>query len=375
MELINIDRKYNKYIFAFDNGKLASVDVESKEYIGVTGKTVKTIPTSIPDNFKGLLRDMMYYGFDRCGKIYVDRIISMTDISITTKINFSLIVSKFWYDSNWYTENWKTIIKIIRDCDKSHNYPLGHEFYNIIMRERIKDIIVKYNLESIADYIDPNYPNFLHIKAFRSAIRHLAINPYIKAQEAVKNMLNCDDERIIAERYGIKFTKYNVKSEINKLYTKMQQITEYLKYMNINDYQFSNIERDYNDIKTMYETNKTEIDNRKFSENQTKYNLEYSDENYHVFVPTSRSDLANIGRSFNNCANSWEWQHRLSYGKYLLVVIRDNKTNFNRVCCDIETETLKIDQYKGKNNYNIHDESLKEFKQKYQNYLNTIKGE
>ena len=45
------------------------------------------------------------------------------------------------------------------------------------------------------------------------------------------------------------------------------------------------------------------------------------------------------------------------------------------VCCDMDAENLKICQYLAKCNEGVKKGSLLNFKEEYQSYLNTIKGE
>lgn len=380
MELANIVRKMDKYEFSFDNGKFASVDVEAKEFIGTTGKQIKSIPQSIPCEMRDYLK-MRLRDNDNNLKEIVDRILSLADVNLDVKLFyvgfFSVVPTYLFINQMLEKSEWKILLQVIREETEIHGnycYYRTNELKQKMNLIKLKPIIEKYNLQEYAEYINLNYPQFLEIKAFRSALRHTCKDPYEKYQNQVKAILNCDDEKILRDCCGIEFKKYNIQSEVSKLYSGMRKAEEYRTKLNLENFEYTNIERDMKNLETMYKAEKTKIDDRFFANNQSKYNLNYENEQYKVYVPMNRKELAKIGNWFHNCANAWEWDTRLCDGSYFIVAILD-KNNERLVCCDICANNMKIEQYKGKYNSIITDKSLNAFKKEYQSHLDGLKGE
>ena len=377
MSYISITRERNKYIFTFANGKVASVDLDNhtNPFVGVSGKTTKNISTSINGVMKSILENACHHwaGYTFQNKEYIDRIISLPDISVKVKESYITMIYNCRADDEWYNKEWRTIVEMMRKAEQEQDYHI-FDLYDSIERVKLQKVLEKYNLQDCQEYIDLFHLDFLEVKAFRSALRNTCKDKYKKAQKAIMEMFGTEDERALEENFGVCFRKYNTKYHVRRLYETMMQAEEYRKRIGLNDFVYTNIERDYNNLRTIYETEKTRIDNEFFARNQNKYNLSFEDGRYKIYVPKTREELQNIGETFSNCANGWEWNNRLSKGAFALVVVTMKDSENYRVCCDIDLRTMEISQYYEKYNTNVKAESLLTFKQKYQEYLKTLKA-
>ena len=140
------------------------------------------------------------------------------------------------------------------------------------------------------------------------------------------------------------------------------------------DYQFTNIERDYQKLFIMANKNAWADDNVYFGEKQSQAydKLHFENEKFETFVPTTREELAEYGFAFNNCLNKWEWENRLRYDNYYCVIVLSKETKEPLVCVDIKkhsNSTWTVDQYYGKSNNNITNKDLLAFKEAFQKHL------
>lgn len=377
MSYVSITRERNKYIFTFENGKVASVDLDNhaNPFVGVSGKTTKNISTSIYGVMKSILENACHHwaGYTFKNKEYIDRIISLPDISINVKESYIKMIYTCNADDEWYNKEWRTIIEMMRKAEQEQDFHI-FDLYDNIERTKLQKMLEKYNLQDCQEYIDLFHLDFLEIKAFRSALRNACKDKYKKAQKAIMEMFGTEDERALEENFGICFRRYNTKYHIRILYETMMQAEEYRKRIGLNDFTYTNIERDCVNLRTIYETEKTRIDNEFFARNQNKYNLSFEDNRYKIYVPKTREELQKIGDAFGNCANGWEWNNRLSKGTFALVVVMMKNSENYRVCCDIDLRTMEISQYYEKYNNYVSSETLLTFRQKYQEYLKTLRA-
>lgn len=374
--VIAITRERNKYIFSLDNGKVASVDLDNHAhpFIGVSGKETKNIPSSIRGVMASILENAChhYNDYTFTNKEYIDRIISLPDISLNIKELYIKMIYNCNADNTWFNAEWRGIIEMMRRAEQEQDFRV-FDLFDTIEQAKVKKLITKYNLEDCSQWIDIHHLDYLEIKAFRSALRTACKDKYEKARRAVMELFETEDENRLEENFGIRFARYDKRYHVRKLYDLMTGAEAYRVKIGLTDYQYTNIERDYETLRARYEQEKTRIDNEFFARNQRKYNLSFESGNYKIFVPTSREELSKIGDYFSNCANTWEWNSRLSNGAFALVVVMVKNSENYRVCCDIDLKTMVISQYYGRYNESVRTESLLTFKQKYQEYLDTLR--
>lgn len=376
MTCISITREMNKYTFTFDNGKTASVNLDNHvhPFIGVSGKEITNISTSI----KGIMRTILENAAYRWGdftfknKEYIDRVISLPNISLPIKEAYITMIYDCACNETWFNKEWRTIINMMKKSEQEGNERIFDLFHEIEM-QKLSKTIEKYNLQDCKNYIDLCHINFLEIKAFRSALRTVCKDKYEKAQKAVMKLFETENKDLLAENFGIFFKKYDTQYHVNKLYSTMERAENYRIKMGLETFEYTNIERDYINLKTTYEREKTRIDNEFFARNQERKNLSFEYGDYKIYIPKTREELNEIGNFFHNCANGWEWDSRLSCGNYALVVVTTKKEENFCICCDIDLLNMEISQYLEQYNRRPYEDSLNIFRKKYQEYLNTLR--
>ena len=373
--IINITRNRNIYVFHLDTGKCITAYLENPfRIIGISGKNLSTRPKQINERIGNAFIDAVSEHRDIINREYVDRIISLPDISISVKI--------FAMECLFYSEfgeprptlpAWKNTLALLRKWNANpDNLPSVDYMDNLVNRDLMANALEQYGLAQFASLIQPSLrPYIKSCKAFRSALRNATTDHFAEAQAKVKELFNVDETEL-KYLFGISFHQYNVEAEICEVCRKMLRIIEILDKLEITDYKIENINRAYADLEARYKAERTERENRTFRASQTTHNLFYENDRYYIRVPLTRDECAEIGDHFHNCVNSFEWNSYLSYGTRYLVVVCDKITNEMLVCVDIMPNSMTINQFYGKYNEHINDSNLLDFRNEYQFYLSLL---
>lgn len=398
------------YTITYANGVTFSIDIANGILYGKTGKPIKNrAPYMIGNPFINLLFDQYRYAKDGwifctefTNRIFIDRLISLPETTIDNDLKDTYIhlFAADHYPYNNDTKERERLWKVFMDMVKNHKDELGNylptDGYNCWFKEMIKQFecsctLKKYGFEKLYEYFvryssarfDKEYFSY---KAYREALKHIINNKYDMAKEKVAELFGTDDEDILKEVYGIRFFEYDYYRAIDNVNDKMRNIFDYIDRLHLENYKLTNLDRDYDALKMRYEEEKTKVDNAFFKKNQTKYDLHFENDDFETYVPTTRQELEEIGKTFSNCANGWEWNRRLSGGRYYLVVVQDKATKAPLVCCDIENPYeeahLHISQYLAYGNDEVNKSfkdqtivsKLTSFKAEYQLYLYNLKG-
>ena len=373
-------REKNIYTFVLENGKKVIFNLDNHEITGVSGKIVKTMPNNVNDIH--MAREL-YNACKKNSYVYTthreifDRLFSLPKGSFVAK-NEVIFLLNHTSSTKFALDNWKTILDYIENPEK-YDFLLDY-WYGIERLVEIKEIIEvakKYNMENFIKIIDKSHcKDLLKDKIFRKEFKKITQqkNKYESFQQAVCELAGTTDEDFIRKNFGISFIEYNMEHELYNLSFKYRVLKKMLKLLGMEDFKIRNIEEDYNYIEPIYNDKRDKIEDENFCKNQTEYNLNYENDFYKIFIPTNRKELREIGNAFHNCANGHEWKVFLEKGFRKLVAVVDKATNKMEVCCDMDSENLQICQYLGYCNTTINNEMLLNFKEEYQEYLNTIKG-
>lgn len=372
-------RERNIYTFITDNGKKVIFDTEKNEVIGTSGKSVKNIPAAVNDSymarflFKACKNNKEQYNNNR--EVF-DRVFTIPKGTFETRDAVIRVLNNS-RNAEVALENWKIIVDYIENPE---NYDEILPFYNdieqLVKINRTIETARKYNLTEYTRYIfNTDCVEYLEDKIFRKTFRETVKNKYASFKQAVCELAGTTDENILYYRYGVSFTSYDVLYHINQLVCRYRELKNKLKILGMEDFTIRNINEDYIYISDIYDKKEEEIENNCFKKNQTEYNLSFENDYYKIFIPLNREELKNIGSSFHNCANGHEWIHFLKNNLRKIVVVVEKETNKMVVCCDMNTEDLRIRQFLAPCNRAVSDESLKKFKKEYQDYLDTLVGE
>lgn len=377
---MEITRTYRIYTLTLDNNKKIMYNLDNNEVIGVSGKPIKNPPTYVDDSLTNLLYNLTKEKMNN-GKDWEEIVNRIISYEVNYEIKNILIRSLMYSDMEWVLKNWKKVLKGMLEMikDKCYlwrlmnsyddikiiltNYELMKKYADIFVNDKVKN----YFCKSI-------YTNFFTEKTFRDIIKKeiKKEKKFFENQNKVKEYLGTEDLNIIYRTYGIKFQDFDLYHHIDEITKKYARIKSLLNRMSMNNYKITDIYTDYNYIVSLYEKNKIENDNRYFKANQTEKNLFFENDEYKIYIPTSREELREIGNTFNNCANGHEWNVYLSGNYRKLVVVIDKKTEKYKVCCDISSYDGEICQYLIKNNRSVQSATLNNFKNEYQDYLTKI---
>lgn len=364
------ENDHDDYIFEIDGRKTVTIHVGKTRadmyVIGVSGKRLvhpcRTLGT-FGDSFQYISQYPLDYDWV-FGNI--QKIISLPTISVNLKAKLIQSLCYNLYDR----VEWKDLFAFIKDC----NEDTVDGYINIaenIRRGKVMKSLEKYGLSDYRQYVDFYRLEYFDYKAFREGFKNAIRDHYAAPQAAVLAALGVERDEL--PNLGIRFDTYHPDAAVSKLYDDMSTLLSLIKTMELNDYKITNVARDCAELRAKWDREKTEWENKIFKRSQTLKDFNFETENYKIFLPTTRSELAKIGSYFHNCANEWEWRNRLSKGTHALVVVVDKTDNEQKVCVDIQLETMQIGQYLGKCNRSITTKELRDFKKLYQEYLDTLK--
>ena len=391
-DLTDLTRKRDTYYLHMGN-KMYEVDIANKTIIGLSKKPIKSLPfeksplnetfliLTEKDNLPQWRKDDYKERFSRVREIF-DRIVALDDITVGKKIDIlQNLMRNDWSinEINFWNEKvgWKEVLSFL----KTENLNIISPYF---IKKELDRLIAKYNLDS--ERISPCFANrnfgdlsCLESKPFRASLKKLlnSWNSIEKARQKVLDFLQIDIE--LAEKIlcaDFKSKKQNdrkVTDSINNLIEQYKDIQTFIKKLGLESYKIENIENDYNYLKSLWEAKRVEIENKRFLENQTLYNLHFENDDYEITIPKTYQDCTAIGKIFHNCAGGWEWNTRLINGDYFLVCVKDKKSDKFVVCVDIQKSSMIIGQYLKPYNDRVTEQSLLDFETVYQDYLLKLK--
>ena len=374
--ITNITRNRNTYTIDLDTGRHIVAYLERPfRVIGVSGRELTNAPKQISATIGNALVAAAAGHRDIRNREYIDRIISLPDIVIAVKV-FAMECILY---ANWGEEHnmpeWKDTLALLRKWSANlATLPNEVDYLDNIVGKAVgRETLEKYGLTDFAPYIPANlYPYIKTCKAFRSALRTAAQDRFAEPQAKVKELFGMDNEEEITRLFGIRFYRYNARSEIDEVCRKMKRIVDYISKMGLTDYKVENLDRSLADLEARWYAERTERESRTFRAAQTTHNLYYENDRYYTRVPLNRGECKEIGDHFRNCVNTIEWDNYLRSGDRYLVVVCDKLTDEMLVCVDIIPQGMRVNQYYGYRNSYIEDPALVHFKNEYQEYLNGI---
>lgn len=381
--MFHIDRSYDKYTFTFENNRSIVIDINSTDpIIGVSGKPLKSKPIQLRESMVGSYIYTAYLNHEPNfpNRNYFDRIVSLPEFTDEQKENLLDIIVRM---NDCREEDWREFLRYIRngmlEAVRRESCFGFYSSLNAINRCKVYESCVKLGLEKLYRRICDANPLAMEVvlanKYLRKSFREVAKDKYAPMQTAIRQQFFGDlTEEEICAMYGVRFDIYNPTAHLGNMVNHLDECCKFCTRMNIDPkaYPFTNLHRDYESLKMRYEENQTRYQNEFFSRNQDRKNLYYENKEYEIYVPHSRQELNDIGLHFRNCANGWEWQHRLENGDFDLVVVRRKMDDRMMVCVDIKHDTMCIGQYYGVGNNDVREQALRDFRHEYQQYLNNL---
>ena len=391
--ITKITRERDSYFFYIDNKETHyTFEVNNGRILGQRNNCIRTNPFGtncgayfITALYNVTTQSEIYGTYDYLVmREYIDRIITSEDFTVREKLNICSAFCSYRYTlESFLKDNWKKVLNhlkthkdILQFESRIGNIPQEFE------KETVKELLSKYNIdgEILTQYTSvETCKTILETKPLRDATKAL-LKRAEKVEEvrtAILNAAGVPDADTLVFRYGISVT--NAEDAKKTLYNKIRYIPgayddclQYIRRMSLENFEFSeDIFADRRKLKELFQINQERVYIETFTKNQTP-NLFFEDDNYKIFIPTTYEQLIEIGKHFNNCAADYEWRNYLREGYRSLVVVVDKKDDKWVVCVDMLVSTHEIQQYYGKSNSNISKLPLRDFKEKYQEYLKTL---
>jgi hypothetical protein len=409
---MEINRTMNLYEITISTGKTIKVNLDPDDtYIkGVSGKKLKTYPRTGWSWYNADIVGVLFnFGLNKTNDWfnnnkdiildYLNRFVSLSDYDYQIRNMFFRLVQSELFSSGSFNE-WRLIVNLLKEAKKDSfklsvlkkmvgkdwcldEFKKYYELYTTVL-------VDYYTSDIVATFEDMNwagrYESFILYtkkhKAFREGIKHIYANKQKsdKIYETLADKFSelceglTDEEASRLTGISIRCC-YDVSRRIRDLVDKVDSCEYLIKELGIT-YKLTNIDNDVQFLNAKWKKEKTAIENARFAKNQSNPCLPFEDDNYRIYIPTTRDDLAKIGKTFSNCANGWEWDNRLRDGRYWLVVVVDKATNEMKVCVDIYCRDKDIGQYLlPYNHYVEYNNPLQAFREKYQHHLTTFKAE
>lgn len=376
-KIINITRNRDNYdITVVTEGKPekhAYYNIATNEKIGVSGRAVQSLRYD-----EGILLNILTtFYLNAKVREFCDRLISLPTFDYNRKNHICSIGIHPWNiakEVETILDNWKDFLEYAKADEINNTF----EKYiadkqtaaalDWIQDDEIKACINGMYYEHRLEFIKLTKK----YKSFRKAV-----NQQVKRKITIDNnrkklfeILNVDKDTLSRE-YGVKC--YNIMSSISQTLTDLTH--DYIRAdamiadMQI-DYEINDIKDALRDLASMKENKDNEI----FTKRQQTANLEYENEEFKIFVPTSRGDLAEYGNYFHNCLNGHEWDCYLSDGERYAVIVIDKTIDIPVICADIDCNNRKIHQYLKPFNRPLSsvDDRYRAFKAEYQQYLQKV---
>ena len=346
-----ITRKYDTYTYTREDGKTVVIDKDKNEAYGIRGNKVlmktaeKYFPNSLINALKYISSLFVSSYYKDYATEYLNRIVSLYPQSEQLDHVLSVVSVQTGARFVDEKENWKILQWFLKEqvsTTNDYQYP--------------SDILDKYFIHTTLKDFPPKTARVIATH-YRSSIEEV-----VKEHKVILNGLL----KLVNSLGDVGYTP-QLGHMCDKIYTigllHKRIPVEKRKFID-----YKNLDNAIRDLRTIA----YEQESVKFRENQTKYNLNFESEEYKIYVPTSRTELPEIGEYFSNCVNGHEWSWYLEDGLRFLVIVIDKKTNKRVICCDIDSGSFQIRQYLGKENQFIVQPELCEFKRAYQEYLNEL---
>jgi len=376
--IINITRNRDTYdITVVTDGrpeKHAYYNIATNEKIGISGKVVQALRYE-----EGILLNiLMGYYLNPKVREFCDRLISLPTFDYNKKnyiCQHSVSYYDIQHDMDVILNNWKDFLEYAKADE------ITTDFVSYLSNKKAASALDWIQDAEIKDMVKHMYNSarmaFIEMSQKYKSFRK-AVNQEIKRKIKIDNnrkklfeMLQIDKDTLSAE-YGMKcFNILNsISQTISFLIDDYERADALITKLQLTNYEINDVKDALRDLKSMEESRENEI----FANHQKNAHLEYENNEFKIFVPTSRGDLAQYGNYFHNCLNGHEWNCYLSCGERYAVIVIDKATNQPVICVDIECDNRRIHQYLKPCNRPLSkdDDRYRAFKTEYQQYLQKV---
>ena len=345
-------KEKNIITYIRDDGRKYRFDINTLIFYGLSGKPITRIPSEIKlksdsSPVEAMVNLMFNSGYGRCSNIWKKRIALADKLTsmgfVTSQISaFEIRYYADIVDSKKFgvdiTE--KKILNFIKKrIEEGEGVELGY-FYEELREEQLRKA-VKIELSETDKTLVVGLMDYFELEQIG----------------LISHWIN----RGLGYLYSYDFIR--IKRTISDFFDK----AKYLEYTPTKE----DFARQLILVSKNYETRKTEIDNKRLFEHQTKYNLNFENDDFIVVVPTTATEFEQEGNAQSNCVFT-SYLSQVINGKTNIVFIR-KKTDVTKsyITCEISRRGY-INQYLGRCNNVVREEKAIAFYNEYENYLKTL---
>ena len=365
MTIISIYKEKNLVYFQTEKHKTYKYDISNGDFIGLSGKPIVTIPynelcralrVKVRQDKKAVFYTLLN-NFSCRQPVYKYTFIQAVQLADKLdSVSWQAVTRVTPQYVSVYENNKKTFIDYFRQ-NPTHSLEDFLNYKDIMLWE---DIFKTYNItetrvkEKMLSIINGAFSQITDDiqKFIKHAIKYYFTKPMI--------------EYLIVRQTTYYLGRINYSAFLREIYdiSKKMEIT-------IKDLPTYDLLTSHSILCRDYILRKNEILNKEIKKHQEARNLFFEDDRYIVIVPKTTIELIKEGQAQDNCVGGYG--KSVADGRRNVVFIRD-KSNISKslVTCDIAIQTGNITQYLMAYNRSVTDQSLLDFKFKYQEYLHSI---
>lgn len=351
-------RKNRNFVEFTENNKVVKFDINNGEFIGVSGKTIKTVPAQIKELFDG------YYGvYSKMADNNIVKFLQVVKECGKIKLNATAFLR---------TENTLKIMSLLDRIDsvgiKLNGYSVAEYIYN----NRDMDYFNNHFAELIKWYNENNYTTY-HLSDFLNEMTEITIRNLINAEmidhltdRMMKSIILIYREKLSAElktatnlnriaNYYIRGLWDYYSGDAYEIEKRISNLAKWCVAME-EDLPKGDFFKGYIEIKRRYETRKAEFDAKAIARTQNTHRnaLTFEDDNLTVIIPMTSAEFIEEGERQNNCVARL-YLPKVINGETNVVFIREksNPTK-NYITCEVRNGEI-IQYLHAHNSYRMSD--------------------
>lgn len=340
-----VTKEKNIITYTISEGKNYIFDINSLIFYGLSGKPLKRLPTEVKDyyNTKNLVVRMARYMFSDVAPVYFNK--------YTNSISLADKLSSMGYTTDDLTEY------EVMNFSKS----IGQKIYDVEITEKL---ILNFIKKRIEENQIPCNNDFIEQLKNEAVSRVIKIELTEKDRNLINHMVsyyNIEEIKLIAHwlvrglGWFYNYNEYNIKRALTDFFEK----AKWLEYKPTKD----DVLKQILIVNKNYETKKREIDGKKLVAHQTKYNLNFENDDFIVVVPLTSEEFEREGNMQKNCVFTSYLSSVVNGVTNVVFVRKKSDINTPYITCEVNRRG-NINQYLGKCNSWVKEEKALQFEKR-----------
>lgn len=348
-----VSKEKNIITYTISEGKNYIFDINSLIFYGLSGKPLKRLPSEVKayTNSESLIIRMARYMFDS---------VSPTEFTSWQKrIVLADKLTSMGYTSKDLNEH--TV------C--AYANAINNSYLGVVLTEKV---ILNFVKERIENNLPTDIGYLYEILREEQFSKIIKIEISEKDKAVIRNLVDdfsTEQLKLIAHwlvrgfGWFYNYNEYDIKRKLRDFFDR----AKWLEYQPTKD----DVLKQMVVVNKNYELRKTEIDNKRLAENQTRVNLNFENDEFIIIVPTTKEEFEFEGNSQHNCVFTSYLNSVINDRTNVVFVRKKSDIEHSYITCEV-TKRGRINQYLGKCNSWVTEASAVEFEKQYQAYLNTI---